>query len=356
MVKKRKTELASESTDSGKNGTARKAADVALKQLKKVHGEEVVSWMGTVQGKPRVIIPTGSLALDAALGVGGIMLGRIYEFFGPEAGGKTTLALSTIKQAQDRGFSAIYVDAEHALDENLLVSMGLDIKRIALVQGYTGEQNLDVAEALMATGEFAICVIDSVAALQPAAEANLQSFNDQTMGLQPRLMSRMCRTFTSLTSRTQTALILINQIRANLGGYGKTETTSGGNAIRHHMSSRIRVSGGGVKSRAITGPKGNIIGHRVGFEVVKNKLGLPFTKAETDLIYGDGFFLEGELLDLGVDMGFVEQAGAWFSYEGEKLGQGRPKAIQAIMDSSAIRDALFTSVSVVLGLIPEENE
>jgi len=331
----------------------RRASAVAVKQLRKVHGDEVVQWMTSFHTSPRRIIPTGSLALDSALCVGGIVRGRIYEFFGPESGGKTTLALSTIREAQRLGGAAIFVDAEHALDMGLVLKMGIDPDRLVLVRGYTGEQNLDMAEALMATAEFDLCVIDSVAALQPSAEANLKSFDDNTMGLQPRLMSRMCREFTPLVSRTGTGLILINQIRANIGGYGKTETTSGGNAIRHHMSGRIRVTGGGVKSRAILNEKGDVIGHRAGFEVIKNKLGPPFRTAEADLIYGKGFSRSAELLDLGVQMGFIDQAGSWFSYEGEKLGQGREKAMVTLEENEVIRTAVELGVSKVLGIVSE---
>ena len=262
----------------------------------------------------------------------------------------TTLALSIIREAQNAGGSAIFVDAEHALDMGLVEKMGLDISRIALVRGYTGEQNLDVAEALMSTGVFDICVIDSVAALQPSAEANLKSFNDNTMGLHPRLMARMCRTFTSLSSRTQTAFVLINQVRANMSGYGNPKTTAGGFALRHHMSGRIQISGGGTKSSNILSSTGLVIGHRIGFKVVKNKLGPPFREAETDLIYGKGFHREAELLDLGVEMGFVDQAGAWFSVEEEKIGQGRAKAVQTIVDNNTLREELQENVCGVLGL------
>lgn len=352
MVKKSKkdsseTKVVLPITD-GTIGT--KAMDLAIKALKKKFGEEVVGWMDSMQKAEYEILPTGSISLDAALGVGGLVKGRMYEFYGPNASGKTTLALSVIKQLQDLGGSAIYIDAEHTLDKNLLIKMGLSTDKLALIQGYTGEQNLDIAEALMATSAADICVIDSISALQPSAEANLDSFSDNTMGLHPRLMSRMCRTFTPLASRTKTALVLINQIRANIGGYGNPETTSGGNAIQHHVSGRIRVTGGGVKSRQIKDEQGNVIGHRVSLEVTKNKLARPFRSAEVDLIYGVGFFREGELLDLAVDMGFIEQAGSWFSVGEEKIGQGRNKAIITLQENKELAGKLMLDVKRLLGL------
>jgi recombination protein RecA len=228
-------------------------------------------------------------------------------------------------------------------------AMGIDVDKLVIVQGYTGEENLDLTKTLMATGNFDVIVVDSISALQPAAEANLESFDKQTMGLHPRLMSRMCRDLTPIAARTNTALLLINQIRSNISGYGNPETTAGGNALRHYYTGRVRVTGGSVKSRQITNSKGDVVGHRVTFEITKNKLAPPFRKADTDLIYGTGFHLEGELLDLGVDMGFIDQAGAWFSYEGDKLGQGREKAVRAITESEDIKAKLLHDVKVVLG-------
>lgn len=346
---KKKTETKTEAAPVPET-KAGKALEVAVKALKKQYGEDVVGWMSKMQRTDHELVSTGSITLDAALGVGGLVKGRIYEFYGPNASGKTTLALSIIKQVQDSGGRAIYVDAEHTLDKNLLVKMGIDPEKVALVQGYTGEQNLDIAEALMATGEADVCVIDSISALQPSAEANLKSFDDQTMGLHPRLMSRMCRTFTPLASRTQTALILINQIRANIGGYGPSETTSGGNAIQHHVSGRIRVTGGGVKTHQIKNSEGVVIGHRVTLEVTKNKLAPPYRLAEVDLIYGVGFYREAEILELGVDMGLIDQAGAWFSINGEGRWQGKSKALAALHERPKLISRLTKEISEILGL------
>jgi recombination protein RecA len=343
--KKKQIEIVPPESTSGK-----KAIEIALKSIKKKFGEEVVNWVSEIPDSSREIISTSSLSLDAALGVGGIARGRIYEFYGPNASGKTTLALLVIKEAISLGHKAVFIDAEHTLDPGLITSMGLDSDKIMVITGYTGEDNLDIAETLMATGEFAVCVIDSVSALQPAAEANLESFSDQTMGLQPRLMSRMCRTFTSLSARTKTTLILINQIRANIGGYGNPETTSGGNAIQHHVTARVRVTGGGVKSRQIKNGKGEVMGHRMTVEITKNKLAAPFRSCEIELIYGKGFNVDGELLDLGVDMGFVDQAGSYFKIDGESIGQGRAKAIETIATSETMRRTLLFQIKTMLGM------
>jgi recombination protein RecA len=349
MAKKKKQAT----TDVVETISGKKAIDIALKSIRKKFGEEVVNWVSEVPPAGNEIISTTSLSVDAALGVGGIARGRIYEFYGPNASGKTTLALLVIKEAINRGYKAVFIDAERTLDKNLVISMGIDPEKIVIVTGYTGEDNLDIAETMMATGEFAICVIDSVSALQPSAEANLESFSDNTMGLQPRLMSRMCRSFTSLTARTKTTLILINQIRANIGGYGNPETTSGGNAIQHHVTARVRIIGGAVKSRQIKNAKGEVIGHRMGVEITKNKLAPPFRSCEVELIYGKGFNVNGEILDLGVDMGFIDQAGSYFKIDGELVGQGRTKAIKEIETNDKLRNILLLQIKTMLGMDTE---
>ena len=346
-----KTAKTSSEKDSGGN----KVINIAIKQLKAQFGDEVIDWLDKRHEEKQEVISTGSIALDAALGIGGIVKGRIYELYGPHSSGKTTLAISIIKEVQKAGGLAAFVDAEHTLDKDLLRKMGVDLSKIVIMRGYTGEENLDLAKALISTGEFDLCVIDSISALQPAAEAKLTSFGDQTIGLHPRLMSRMCRDLTPKVSRTKTALLLINQIRSNIGGYGNPETTSGGNALQHHYSGRIRVSGGGLKSKLIKNGVGDPIGHRVTFEVTKNKLATPFKKAEVDLIWGKGFYTEGELFDLGVDMGFIDKAGAWYSYEGERLGQGKVNSIEALVKNKKYRDSLMTGVKKVLGFAPEDE-
>jgi recombination protein RecA len=349
MPKKKKNKKAPE-VKKGTNGAGTRALETAITQLKKKHGENVINWLSNVQTTPLEIISTGCLALDNALGVGGVARGRIYEFYGPQSSGKSTLAYSIIREAVKKGLKTVFVDAEHTLDKRLVAKMGAAPEHIILVQGYTGEDNLDIAETLIATGEVAICVIDSISALQPLAEANLESFSNNTMGAHPRLMSRMCRTFTPLVSRTKTTFILINQLRANMSGYGPTETTSGGNALKHHTTAKIRVLGGTSKAKRLINEEGAVVGHRVEFEVVRNKLGPPFRTAAADLVYGEGFNRASELLDLGVDMGLIDQSGAWFSLNGEKIGQGRVKAISFISNDEAARAFLNAEVEKILGL------
>lgn len=349
MPKKKKTETAVGVINQAASDNQLKAVEVAIKQLKKQFGGDVVDWASSRQQGPHQVIPTGSLSLDAALGVGGFVKGRLYELYGPHSSGKTTLALSAIREVQRMGGLAAYIDAEHTLDKGLLHKMGIDLGRVVIVQGYTGEDNLDVAKTLIATGNFDVCVVDSISALQPAAEANLESFSDNTMGLHPRLMSRMSRDLTPRASRTKTALLLINQIRSNMSGYGNPVTTGGGNALQHHISGKVRVYGGGIKSRHIKNGKGEVVGHRVLFEVTKNKLAPPFRTAEVDLIYGRGFHQIGELLDLGVDMGFVDRAGAWYSYGETKLGQGRDKSLEFIEGTPEICEQLRVEVKKLLG-------
>lgn len=356
MAPRKKTKEVVEAQDVGD-----KAVKAALASLRKKHGE-VVNWMSDTPKNSRVIIPTGSLRLDAALGVGGLVLGRMYEFFGPNMSGKSTLALSVVREATKAGHRVIYIDAEHALDDGpdgLLVKMGIDMDKVMLVRGYTAEQNLDIAEALMSTGEFSICVLDSVAALQPAAEANLESFDNNLMGVHPRLMARMCRSFIPLGARTNTALILINQIRANMSGYGSPDTTGGGNAIPHFCSVRIKVTGGGVKSKLIKDSKGDAVGQKTSMEVVKNKLAPPWRTADVDLIFGKGFDRLGELVDLGVEMGFVDQSGAWFSYKGDNIGQGRNNTVSYISENEEVQKEIEAGIYKVLGIdfdsVPEER-
>lgn len=334
-----------------------KTIDAALSSLKKKHGA-VVGWLDNINRSESAIVSTGSIRLDAALGIGGIKLGRMYEFYGTNMSGKSTLALSIVREAVNQGHRVIYVDAEHALDDTeggLLSKMGIDTSKIVFVRGYTAEQNLDITEALIATGEFSICVMDSVSALQPSSEANLTSFNDNLMGVHPRLMARMCRGFTPLAARTNCAVILINQIRANMSGYGSAETTSGGNAIPHFASVRLKVSGGGVKSRLIQDDNGNAVGQRTTVDIVKNKLAPPWRSADIDLIFGKGFDRDAEIFDLAVEMGFIDKAGSWYSYKEEKIGQGRDKGIAFLKENQDILESILEGVYTVLGMTPAKE-
>lgn len=354
MAKKKNEAVAAEEVEKPEDRSEDskvKAVEIALKSLSKKFGDRAVSWLSDSHENEKVVIPTGSLRLDDALGTGGITLGRFWEFYGPQQSGKTTLAFSIMNQAIKLGKKCIFVDAEHTLDKSLLEKMGVDLSKVVIVDAYNAEDILDITEALISTGEFALCVIDSIGALQPTAEANLESFSDNpAMGLHPRLMSKMCRSFVPLTARTNTGLILINQIRTNLGAYGAPETTPGGNALAHAWSGRIRVSGGAVKGRQIKDDNGHAIGHRMKFEITKNKLAVPFREAEVDLIWGKGFQLDGEIVDLAVEMGLIDQAGAWFSYNGEKIGQGRAKAVETIAENTQLRQELLNQICKLLGI------
>jgi recombination protein RecA len=326
------------------------ATEMAMKSLKKKFGA-VLGWMDSKQEEERVIIPTGSLRLDDALGIGGILLGRLYEIFGNSMGGKSTLCLSIAREAIRLGHKVIYVDAEQALDsgeQGLLAKMGIDQSKVALVQAYTAEDNLDIAAALIGTGEFSLCIIDSISSLQPSAEANLESFGDNLMMNHPKLMSKMCRTFTPLCKRTNTAFLMINQIRISPTSYGSGEVTPGGKAIGFHSSVRIKVIGGGTKSRLIMDRKGVAIGQQVTLDVVKNKLAPPYKKAETELTFGKGFSRDSELFDLAVEMGFIDKAGAWYSYEGSNIGQGKEKSMAFLQENKDIYDKVENSVQTLL--------
>lgn len=356
MVKKAAKEKKSkEETTKEPKGSI--AANMAMKSLQKKFGN-VLGWMDKKQEEDRIIIPTGSLRLDDALGVGGVLLGRLYEIFGNSMGGKSTLCLSIAREAINLGHKVIYVDAEHALDsgeKGLLVKMGIDTTKVALVQGYTAEDNLDMAASLVGTGEFSICIIDSISSLQPMAEANLESFSDNTMMNHPRLMSKMCKTFTPLCKRTNTALLMINQIRISPTSWGSCEVTPGGKAIGFHSSVRIKVIGGGTKSRLVMDKRGEAIGQLVTLDVIKNKLAPPFKKADTELIFGKGFSRESELFDLAVEMGFIDKSGSWYSYGDDKLGQGKEKSLAALIENRMLLDKVENEVmSLLMGSADSE--
>ncbi|MBR5430334.1 MAG: recombinase RecA [Firmicutes bacterium] len=302
--------------------TDRQAAlDAALAQIEKQFGKGSVMRLGSSNITAVDAIPTGSLALDLALGVGGVPRGRVVEIYGPESSGKTTVALHIVAQAQKMGGTAAFIDAEHALDPIYTRNLGVDIDQLLISQPDTGEQALDISEALVRSGAVDVVVVDSVAALVPRQELE-GDMGDAHVGLQARLMSQALRKLTGVVAKSNTCFIFINQIREKVGVmFGNPETTSGGRALKFYASVRIEVRRGDT-IKVGTEP----VGSRTKVKVVKNKVAPPFKQAEFDIMYGRGISASGNILDIGVEMKLVEKSGAWFSYQGERIGQGRENA------------------------------
>lgn len=299
-----------------------KALDAALSQIEKAFGKGSIMRLGQDNAHADIeAISTGSLGLDLALGIGGMPRGRIVEIYGPESSGKTTLALSVIAQAQKKGGTCAFIDAEHALDPSYAKKIGVDIENLLISQPDAGEQALEITDTLVRSGAVDVLVVDSVAALVPKAELEGE-MGDSHMGLQARLMSQALRKLTSTVSRSNTLIIFINQIRMKIGVmFGNPETTTGGNALKFYASVRIDIrSIGKIKD------KEDIIGSQTRVKIVKNKVAPPFKIIDLDIMYGEGISKTGELLDLGIKANVVEKSGSWFAYNGEKLGQGRENA------------------------------
>jgi recombination protein RecA len=326
--------------------------DMAMAQIERQHGKGSIMRLGDDGARLHVsVVPTGSLALDLALGVGGLPRGRIVELYGPEGSGKTSLALHVVAEAQKLGGLVAFIDAEHALDPSYARALGVDIDNLLCSQPDTGEQALEITDTLVRSGALDVIVIDSVAALVPRAEIEGE-MGDAQMGLQARLMSQAMRKLTGSVSRTKTILIFINQIREKIGVmFGSNETTPGGRALKFYSSVRLDV-------RRIDSLKNGaeIVGSRVRVKVVKNKVSAPFRKAEFDIQYGTGISKEGSLLDVAIDEGIVRKSGAWFIYGDDQLGQGRENAKTFLAENADIATEIELKIKDKLGLLQSDDD
>jgi len=329
--------------------------EIARKAIIKKYGEGIISFLGDHEDLIIDAISTGCLALDAATGIGGFARGRLYEIYGPNSSGKSTLALSVIMQAFKRGLkSIVYVDAEHALDPRLVRNMGkqtgvdIDVDKIELVQAFTGDENLEIAEKFMKTGEIDILVIDSVSSLLPKGMAEGE-IGDNYIGLLARLMSKACIKLTPIANRTNTLLIFINQIRHDIGKWGDTRVTTGGEALGFYTTGRIKVEGGESKSSHIVNEEGIVTGHECKFEIVKNKLAAPWRKATIKLIYGVGYDFIAEVADLAIQFGIVDKSGNWYYYGDEKFN-GKDNLIDFLKEHNDVYEVIRKATKETLGL------
>jgi recombination protein RecA len=324
-----------------------KALDVAMAQIERAFGKGSIMRMGARPGDEHIeVIPSGSLGLDLALGIGGMPRGRIIEIYGPESSGKTTLALHAIAEAQKLGGTCAFVDAEHALDPIYARKLGVDVDNLLISQPDAGEQALEIADTLVRSGAVDVLVVDSVAALVPRAELEGE-MGDSHMGLHARLMSQALRKLTGSVSRSKCMLIFLNQIRMKIGVmFGNPETTTGGNALKFYASLRLEIRRiGQIKERD------EVVGNQTRVKVVKNKLAPPFRQVEFDIIYGEGISKVGELIDLGVKVGVVEKSGAWFSCDSQRIGQGRENAKQFLRDHHDMAEAIEKRVREQSGVV-----
>ena len=324
---------------SNENSEKRKALEMALSQIEKQFGKGSVMKLGDFTAMNIEARPTGALSLDIALGIGGIPRGRIIEVFGPESSGKTTLALHMIAEAQKMGGEAAFIDAEHALDPVYAKKLGVDIDNLIVSQPDTGEQALEIAEALVRSGAIDIIVVDSVAALVPKAEID-GDMGDAHVGLQARLMSQALRKLAGVINKSNSCIVFINQLREKVGVmFGNPETTPGGRALKFYASVRLDI-------RRVENIKqdGEVVGSRARVKVVKNKVAPPFREAEYDIIYGKGISKSGNILDLGVNLGIVDKSGSWFGYNGERIGQGRENAKKYLEDNPKIMEDIEAKV------------
>lgn len=329
-----------------------KALDAALAQIEKAFGKGSIMKLGQHGSVEDVdTISTGSIGLDMALGIGGFPRGRIIEVFGPESSGKTTLALHAVAEAQKKGGACAYIDAEHALDPVYAKHVGVDVDSLILSQPDTGEQALEIADTLVRSGAIDVLVVDSVAALVPKAEIEGE-MGDAHMGLQARLMSQALRKLTATVAKSNCIMIFINQIRMKIGVFfGSPETTTGGNALKFYASVRLDIRRVGSLKE-----KDQVIGNQVRVKVVKNKVAPPFKVVDFDIIYGEGISKSGELLDIGSKIGIIEKSGAWYSFEGNKIGQGKEAARQYLKDNPAVADKIEAMIRNNGDLVSEATD
>jgi recombination protein RecA len=338
--------------DTDEKQTSRgKAIDAALSQIEKQFGKGTVMKLGQKGAAVAVeSIPTGSISFDLALGIGGFPRGRVVEIFGPEATGKTTLALHVIAEAQKRGGQAAFIDAEHALDAAYAARVGIDVDNLLISQPDYGEQALEIAEVLVRSGAVDVVVVDSVAALVPKAELEGE-MGDSHMGLQARLMSQALRKLTAIVARSKTCFIFINQMREKIGVFiGNPETTTGGRALKFYSSMRIDV-----RRLSVLKDGDQVVGSRAKVKIVKNKMAPPFREAQFDIIFGQGISLEGDLVDVGLETGILDRSGTWYSYKNERLGQGRDNVKKLLKENRDLAAKLEEEIRAKVGLRAERT-
>ncbi len=336
-----------------KLGSRGKAIEAALSQIEKQFGKGTIMKLGQKGAAvPVEAIPTGSISFDLALGIGGFPRGRVVEIYGPEATGKTTLALHVIAEAQKRGGQAAFIDAEHALDPKYAASIGIDIDNLHISQPDYGEQALEIAEVLVRSGAVDVVVVDSVAALVPKAELEGE-MGDAHMGLQARLMSQALRKLTAIVARSKTCFIFINQIREKIGVFiGNPETTTGGRALKFYASLRVDV-----RRLSVIKDGESVVGNRAKVKIVKNKMAPPFREAQFDIVFGEGISREGDLVDVGFENGILDKTGTWYSYKGERLGQGRDNVKRLLKENVELAAQLEGEIRKKVGLEkPEDDE
>ena len=333
-----------------KDAKKAQALNDAIKQIEKQFGKGSVMKLGDRAAVDVAVIPTGSLTLDMALGIGGYPKGRIIEIYGPESSGKTTLTLHAIAEVQKQGGTAAFIDAEHAIDPVYAKNLGVNIDELILSQPDSGEQGLEIAETLVRSGAIDLVVVDSVAALVPQVELDGE-MADQQMGLQARLMSKALRKLSGVMNKTDCTIIFINQLREKIGVmFGNPETTTGGRALKFYSSVRVEIR----RSEAIKNGT-EIVGNKVNIKVVKNKVAPPFKSTQVDIIYGKGISRDGEVLDLAVDKDIVDKSGAWYAYKGEKIGQGRENAKRYLVEHPDIMNEITEAIKASLMTVEEEE-